>query len=197
MMLRRNRRNRRTARRGVAAVEMAFVTLLFITPLLIGIWEVGRLVQVQQVVSNATREGARIAAQGYTINASGVPTQIKVSSGTASVQSTVYNYLYAAGLTNLQLSDVTVTFAFTTPRTTDYVPLPADPSGTSYPAGSFPPDPCYGEKGQLFTVTVSIPWANVRWVNMGIINPTTVTFTVDWQMLTDDRFTVNDQLPTW
>ena len=188
---------RGAARRGVAAIELAFVFMLFVIPLMIGIWEVGRLVQVQQVVSNAAREGARLSAQAYTINSSSSPTQIKVSSGTINIKEAVYEYLYAAGLTNLQRSDVTVTFAFTTPRTTAYVPLTSDPAGTSYPAGSYPPDPCYGEKGMIFTVTVSIPWSKVRWINLGLINPTTVTFTATWQMLTDDRFQVNTDLPTW
>lgn len=193
------RRSPKSARRGVAAIELAFVFMLFVIPLMFGIWEVGRLVQVQQIVSNGTREGARLAAQAYTINSSGDPTQIKVNSGTVNIQAAVYDYLYAAGLTNLQPGDVTVTFGFSnlTPRTTDYVPVSADPAGTSYPAGSYPPDPCYGEKGMVFTVTVSIPWSKVRWVNAGLINPSTVTFTATWQMLTDDRFNVNATLPTW
>ncbi|MBN9122467.1 MAG: pilus assembly protein [Planctomycetes bacterium] len=186
-----------TRRRGVAAIELAFVTMLLVIPLMIGIWEVGRLVQVQQIVSNAAREGARLAAQGYTINTSGTPTQIKVNSGTASVKDAVCDYLYAAGLTTLQPADVTVTFAYTTARTTDYVPISTDPPGTSYPAGSKPPDPCYGEKGQIFTVYVRVPWSKVRWINMGLVNPTEVTFTVTWQMLTDERFQVNASLPTW
>jgi Flp pilus assembly protein TadG len=185
------------ARRGVASVELALVTILLVVPLMIGIWEVGRLVQVQQVVSNATREGARLSSQGYTINASGAPTQIKINSGTTSVKNAVYQYLYAAGLTNLQPSDVTVTFAYVTGRTTDYVPVAGDPSGTSYPAGSKPPEPCFGEKGQVFVLTVSIPWDRVRWVNLGLVNPSTVSFTVSWEMLADERFQVNEQLPTW
>src|SRR5262249_29828836 len=49
-------------RRGVAAIEMGFVTMLFVIPLIIGIWEVGRMIHVQQVVANAAREGARLAA---------------------------------------------------------------------------------------------------------------------------------------
>ncbi len=191
------RRFARPPRRGVAAIELAFVFMLFVIPLMIGIWEVGRLVQVQQIVSNATREGARLSAQAYTINSSGSPTQIKVTAGTINIKDVVYDYLYAAGLTNLQPSDVTVTFAFTTGRTTNYVPLSTDPLGTNYPAGSLPPDPCFGEKGQIFVVTVSIPWNKVRWINMGLINPTTVTFNVTWQMLTDERFQVNTMLPTW
>ena len=187
----------RPARRGVASVELALVTLLFVVPLLLGIWEVGRLVQVQQIVSNSAREGARLSAQAYTINAAGSPTQIHVRTGSPSVKDAVYDYLRAAGLTRLDPADVTITFAFTTPRTTDYILTALDPPGTSYPAGSLPPDPCYGEKGQMFTVTVTVPWEKVRWVNAGLLNPTEVTFTVTWQMLTDERFQVNDVLPTW
>lgn len=185
------------SRRGVASVELAFVFMFFMIPLMIGIWEVGRLVQVQQIVSNAAREGARLSAQAYTINASGVPTQIRVNSGSVTVQDAVYDHLCAAGLTGLARSDVAVTFAFTSGRTSSYVPIAADPGGTNYGPGSTPPDPCYGEKGMTFTVTVTIPWEKVRWINIGLVNPTTVTFTVNWQMLTNDRFTVNDQLPTW
>ncbi|MCI0701898.1 MAG: pilus assembly protein [Planctomycetia bacterium] len=191
------RRFHRPARRGVAAVEMAFVVMLFVIPVLFGIWEVGRFVQIQQIVSNAAREGARIAAQGYTINTSGAPTQIKVSTGATNVKDVVYDYLHGAGLTNLQPSDVTVTFAFTTARTTDYVPISLDPPGTSYPAGTMPPEPCYGEKGQMFVVSVSIPWNKVRWIDVGLMPVDQVRFTVTWQMLLDERFTVNEQLPTW
>lgn len=195
------RRSHHPRRRGVAAIELAFVTMLLIIPLLLGIWEVGRLVQVQQIVSNAAREGARLSAQGYTINPdTGTLTQIKIDSGAVPIKAAVYDYLYAAGLKNLQPADVTVTFGYTTAspgRTTNYVPIAADPPGTNYPIGSKPPEPCYGEKGMIFTVTVTVPWDRVRWINMGIVNPTTVTFTATWQMLMDERFTVNETLPTW
>ena len=40
--------------------ELALVTMLFVVPLIFGIWEVGRLIHVQQVVSNSAREGARL-----------------------------------------------------------------------------------------------------------------------------------------
>jgi len=191
------RRFHHQARRGVAAIELAFVFMLFVIPLMFGIWEVGRLVQVQQIVSNAAREGARISAQGFTINSSGAPTQIKVSTGPTNVKDMVYEYLYGAGLTQLAPSDVQVTFEFKTSRHTDYVPNSLDPPGTSYPAGTKPPDPCYGEKGQLFVVTVSIPWSKVRWINTGFINTDRIHFTVTWEMLLDERFQVNEQLPTW
>jgi len=174
-------RNRRPTRRGVASVELAAVFLFVVVPLLIGVWEVGRLVQVQQVVANSAREGARLAAQGYTINGFASPTQIMVNSGSPNVHDSVYQYLYAAGLTNLQPSDVTVTFSYLAPRTD----------------GAPATEPYQGEKNQPFQVTVSVPWSKVRWVNLGLVNPTTVTFTVVWRMAIDDPFTVNDTIPTW
>jgi Flp pilus assembly protein TadG len=55
----------RPARRGTAAVEFV-VVLPFLVPLLIGLWEVGRLIEVMQVLSNAAREGGRQIATGST-----------------------------------------------------------------------------------------------------------------------------------
>jgi Flp pilus assembly protein TadG len=50
-------------RPGVAAVEFALV-LPFLLIFLLGMWEVGRLIEVQQIMTNAAREGARQAAAG-------------------------------------------------------------------------------------------------------------------------------------
>lgn len=183
MLLRPPRRN--PGRRAVAAVEMAFVSMVFVVPLLIAVWEVGRLVQVQQIVSNSAREGARLAAQAFVINSNGTQTQIQVNSGTPCVKDVVYQYLIGAGLTNLQPADVTVTFTFLAPKT------------TAPNIGTTPTEPYLGEKGQPFEVSVTIPWSKVRWVNLGVVNPTTVTYRVDWQMLIDDKFTVNETLPSW
>jgi len=174
-------RARRPVRRGVAAVELAVVFLFIGLPLLIGVWEVGRLVQVQQVVANSAREGARLAAQGYTVNAAGSPTQIMLNSGTPNIHDAVFQYLYAAGLTNLQSTDVTVTFTYLAPRSD----------------GAPATEPYQGEKNQPFRVTVTIPWNRVRWVNLGLVNPTTVSSVAVWRMVVDDPFTLNDSLPTW
>ena len=53
----------RSTRQGTAAAEAAFVFTLLV-PLLLGSWEVGRIVEVQEVLNNAVREGARQAASG-------------------------------------------------------------------------------------------------------------------------------------
>lgn len=174
-------RCRQRARRGVAAIELALVFMCFLLPMMLGVWEVGRLVQVQQIVSNGAREGARLAAQGFTINTSGSPTQITTSTGNPNVHDSVYQYLYAAGLTNLAPADVTVTFQFLAPRSD----------------GQPSTEPYQGEKGQPLQVSVTIPWNRVRWSNLGLVNPTTVTYTVVWRMAIDDPFTVNDTLPTY
>jgi Flp pilus assembly protein TadG len=50
-------------RRGVASVELAALLPLIVL-LLLGLWEVGRLVDVQQSVSNAAREAGRAASTG-------------------------------------------------------------------------------------------------------------------------------------
>lgn len=73
-------------RRGVATVELALV-LPFLLILLFGIWEVGRLVQISQIVNNAAREGARKASTGINTY--------------SDVSTTVTNYLATAGITNL------------------------------------------------------------------------------------------------
>lgn len=54
---------RENARHGIAAVEAAFIMPLLVL-LMLGIWEVGRLLDAAQIVANACREGARQAAAG-------------------------------------------------------------------------------------------------------------------------------------
>lgn len=53
-------RRRLPVRRGTAVVEFALIAPLFLL-LLFGIFEFGRVVMVQQLLTNAAREGARMA----------------------------------------------------------------------------------------------------------------------------------------
>src|SRR5438132_12269139 len=71
-------RSLRKGRRGAAAVEFAIVLPVFVI-LVFGMIEYGRMVMVQQVITNASREGARRAVlDGAT---------------TSSVQTAVTSYL--------------------------------------------------------------------------------------------------------
>src|SRR5205085_3822900 len=54
-------------RRGAATVELAVLLPLLVT-LLLGIWEVGRLIDVTQVLFNGAREGGRLGAVGLVLN---------------------------------------------------------------------------------------------------------------------------------
>ena len=60
---RRGWRANRRFRRGVAAVEAALLLPLALL-LMLGTWEVGRMVEVSQILNNAAREGGRSASTG-------------------------------------------------------------------------------------------------------------------------------------
>src|SRR4051794_32956726 len=51
-------------RRGAAAVEFAVAFAFFLLPIVLGLWEMSRMVEGKQVVMNACREAARQAATG-------------------------------------------------------------------------------------------------------------------------------------
>jgi Flp pilus assembly protein TadG len=84
----------RPKRHGSAAVELA-VCLPFLLIIVFGVWEVGRMVQAQELVANAAREGGRQASTGQ--------------SDATTVRQSVVNYLNMNGLTGVTLNDVTLT----------------------------------------------------------------------------------------
>ena len=68
----RNRRDTsraRPRRRGAVAVELALTLCFVILPMLLGIWEIGCLLDAQQTLVEAVREGGRQAATGTMTNA--------------------------------------------------------------------------------------------------------------------------------
>lgn len=83
-MFTKNLRRHPRERRGAAAVELAVVLPLFFL-LIFGMIEYGRLVMVQQIITNAAREGARVA--------------ILTTATTSSVTTAVTSYLTNAGIT--------------------------------------------------------------------------------------------------
>ena len=92
---RRNIRNplpRTDERRGASAVEMAMVLPIFLL-VLMGMVEFGRALMVGQLVTNAAREGARMA--------------ILDGSSTSSVKTSIQSFL--SGAAGVSASDITVT----------------------------------------------------------------------------------------
>ena len=97
----RNRIRRRCpVRTGAAAVEFALVAPVFLV-LIFGMIEFGRAIMVQQTITNASREGARVAVLDGTT--------------TAQVNTTVNNYL-----SNSRIPSATVSMQPSTPSTASY-----------------------------------------------------------------------------
>jgi Flp pilus assembly protein TadG len=173
---------KRLRRRGVAAVEMAFV-MPFLLLLLTGVWELGRIIHVQTIMNAAVRDSARLAAQANIVNTTGSYTQIKFDTGTPNVKKSFENYLKAS---NIDTTGMTFELQFLEG------PTPSDPVPTATNA-----DPYTGVKNQRFRIRASIPYDNVRWTTMSLINPTTLYAETTWQCLVDDPFTLNTTMPGW
>ncbi|MCE9530007.1 MAG: pilus assembly protein [Planctomycetes bacterium] len=144
--------------------------------LMVGVWELGRMVQVNEIMNNAAREGARLASQAKILNTTGAYTEVAVSTGTPNVTDAVSQYLRGSGITNL--TGLTVTFTY----------LNGDTSLTQ---------PYQGVKNQQFRVQISLPFDNVRWSSLALMNPSTVGGTCVWNIMVDDPFTVSTTLPGW
>jgi Flp pilus assembly protein TadG len=152
------------------AVEAA-VALPLLIILLFGLWEVGRLVQVNQVINNAAREGARLAAGGYT---NGTPVTATM------VQQAVKDYMTSAGLPSTAVSGSQVSLICqATPTWTD-------------PSAALPLD--------KFQVKVVIPagaaFNSLKWTPLAsLTSATQMSTTVTWESLNDTILTVPTSLP--
>ena len=138
----------------MAAVEFAVLLPLILT-LLLGIWEVGRLIEIQQMVSNASREAARQAATGQLTN--------------SQVQQVASQYLSEAGLTTTNVV-TTITIA--------------DPNGATVT------DVSQCNYLDAITITVSIPYSDVRWTLISMVTTPgeTISSTVEWISVVDKSY---------
>ncbi|HEX5445498.1 MAG TPA: TadE family protein [Pirellulales bacterium] len=170
----RRARRRGAERRGIAAVEAGLcmpILLLF----MLGMWEVGRMVQVEQILVNAAREGARIAAEGQlTVNGGNVPVTVTV------VQQYVRDYLTAAGLPAAAISGAQIQII--------------NKSGNSWS------DPCNAKPMDKFQLSITIPpgtaYTSLKW---GVVSTITgmnqISVSVNWVSLNDSEVNVSTQLP--
>ncbi len=167
----------RRHRSGVAAVEAAFLIPVLLI-LMVGLWQVGRIVQVSELLNNAAREGARLASQSEIIAPVGGFTYIHTSTGIPNVQDTVREYLFNAGVVNsTTVNDVQVAFKFLTGDTTRT-------------------DPYQGNQGDTFQVTATLPLQDVNWTPFSMAGYT-LQAQVTWAILVDSTFTVNTTIPGW
>jgi len=149
-------------RAGIATVEFA-VVLPLLMAMLLGIWEVGRLVQVSQVIANAAREAARQASTG--------------TATMADIKTSTRAYLTSAEPRIVNFTGFDVIFTdLTRPSVTD---------------------PISAVQLDHFTITVTIPFDNIRWsaTRMFVPSGTRASHTVDWYSMRDLPVTVSPGIP--
>jgi Flp pilus assembly protein TadG len=152
------------------AVEAAVALPLLLT-LMLGVWEVGRMIQVNQILVNAAREGARLAGGGYV---NGTPVTASM------VQQAVRDYMTASGLPSAAVSGAQVN-----------VVCQASPSWTD-PSAALPLD--------KFQVNVVIPsgtaFNSLRWNLLNrVTSITQMSVTVNWESLNNSKIVVSTTLP--
>jgi Flp pilus assembly protein TadG len=157
-------------RRGAVAVEAAIVLPILLI-MMLGIWEVGRMIQVQQILVNSAREGARLAAGGY-VNSTPVTKPM--------VQQAVRDYLQASGLPSAAVSGAQI----------DMTCLVSP--GWVNPSDALPLD--------KFQVSVKIPagaaFESLRWSFVArLTSKTEMEAIVDWVSLNNVEISISTQLP--
>ena len=94
--------------RGAAAVEMAIILPLLLL-VVAGIIDLGRLLFVQTMVTNAAREGARMASMGYDLSSGGVADQ-RVNNSSPGVGTLAITYVACPStITGVEAASATVT----------------------------------------------------------------------------------------
>ena len=154
-------------RSGSAAVEFAFVMPILLT-LMLGVWEFGRLIEAQQIISNAAREGSRLASAGFK-TATDVDTAVK-------------NYMSNAGLN-------------TTGYTVRVYNLSTNPSPAP---GAASDDPTAATQLQHLQVIVTLPVNNVKWLfaNKVLSSKTKLTGIAEWFSMKDQPLIVDSSMPS-
>lgn len=199
---------RKQRRHGVAAVELA-VVLPFLIMTLFALWEVGRIIEVQQILDNAAREGARLSASGSWTASNAHPSMNLPSADTDyEVQRKTLAYIQAAGLqtTNatVQVNNITRNYNYTytagggfgTTIATPGTDPAANANSTtiSYTPGQpFPPPP----PPDTIEVTVTMPYDTIAWKQMTFTSffPATLQAKVSWRSSRNVPLQFNTTIP--
>jgi len=177
-------------RRAVAAVEFALCSpLLFL--LLLGLWEVGRITEVQNVAWNSIHEASRDAStgqnnllavannlllylQGAEPTAFGQGHSTSMIAPVVTLPANTYGYTCWDNTTNKEL--FTITFAdLTTPSVTDPINM-----------------------GQLdrYVIGVQVPYGSVGWLPVPTVTGLTRLYASEqWAAMVDTPFQIAPDLP--
>jgi len=186
------------SRNGIAIVETAILLLPLFIFTLFGVWEVGRLLQTHQIVSNASREGARQASTGQrTSTGSSALWPELPNNQPFEVQKSVANYLRNAGL---ELNDPDTGIPVYSVRvqnvskglTSEY---PVNTPPVADPVSSSVQDINNGN--DVLQVTVTYPYRMVKWSPGQFFVPANrmITVTTKWYSLKDIPIVVDTSIP--
>ena len=190
------------SRKGIAATELALLAPVILT-LLMGLWEVGRYVAMQNLLDNAVREGGRIGSSGAYFSSNNMidpATSTTMTLATPStntsceLQKRVLLYLKASGVSTTNATvKVSNTGTTTSAKTWNYT---YSASGTITGSG-YDPAAAAGQLDRL-AVTVTVPYANVDWSPLSyfIGQSTTMTATANWNSMVDVPLTVSTTIPS-
>jgi Flp pilus assembly protein TadG len=181
---------RRSCRRGLAAVECA-CCLPIVVLFMLGLWEIGRVVEVSNIMWNGAREAARDASLGQdnlqtvatnlaTYLQSAEPTAFKQSDAVSiqpasmSLPANTVGYTCWDKTTNQEL--FTITFKDVTNTSV------TDPTGMS--------------KLDHYQIGVQVPYSTVGWTALAqVTGVTRFSVTVDWACMLDSPFGIPADLP--
>lgn len=177
-------------REAVAAVEFAFC-LPVIVLLLLGLWEVGRIVQISNVLRNGAREAARDASLG----------QDNLSTVASNLASYVQGSLPATFVpghsTTLKPPAISLP-----PNTTGYMCWDNTTSQELFTitftdvTNPSLTDPTLMQKLDRFKMGIQVPYATIGWSGLAqITSVSRITFNVDWVSMRDAPFTITPALP--
>ncbi|QEH32961.1 TadE-like protein [Aquisphaera giovannonii] len=157
-------------RRAAAAVEMA-VCLPLVLTMLIGTWELGRILEMQQFLNAGAREAARQAGSGLMTN--------------SQVQQVALNYVKNA------LGDTSGT-------RTQHLAVTITVYDADIPSTAKAVDVSQADALDLLEIQVSIPYADVRWVALPTLSGAgTLSAKATWVSLKNFPFpTTVPQPPT-
>jgi hypothetical protein len=176
---------RTLVRSGAAAVEFAFCMPLMIW-ILVGLWEVARIAEVQQVMWNSTREASRDACLGQdnlkTV-ANNLLAYLQAAEPTAFAQGHATNMIspvvslpantsgYTCWDTTANRELFTVTFSDLT------APSVTDPTGAS--------------QLDIIVLGLQVPYANVGWLPVPkMTGQSRLYATVNWVSMVDSPFQI-------
>ncbi|NBO91424.1 MAG: pilus assembly protein [Planctomycetia bacterium] len=189
------------SRRGIAATEMALVAPLLLT-ILLGIWEVARVVMVSNLLQNTSRETARLAASGAFFasnnrtNKDGVALVLPLPSSNDNyeVQKRAITFLQMSGI-NTNAATVTVSNMGTSSsaKAWSYTWV----QGGSSSGVGYDPATC-ADQLDVIQVTVTLPYSNVSLVpsNMFFQSNTILRSTVQWASMRDIPLVVTGTIPS-